>query len=66
MRKKLNAIQLLSIGLIPENELSKLANVLIDERTKGPVVYENMETSVEGIFCCGNVVQVHDLADNVA
>ncbi len=57
---------LLSIGLIPENELSKTAGVAIDERTKGPVVYENMETSVEGIFCCGNVVQVHDLADNVA
>lgn len=57
---------LLSIGLIPENELSKEANIVIDQRTKGPVVYENMETSVEGIFCCGNVVQVHDLADNVA
>ncbi len=57
---------LLSIGLIPENELSKAANITIDERTRGPVVYENMETSVEGIFCCGNVVQVHDLADNVA
>lgn len=57
---------LLSIGLIPENELSKEANITIDQRTKGPVVYENMETSVEGIFCCGNVVQVHDLADNVA
>ena len=57
---------LLSIGLIPENELSKEADITIDERTKGPVVYENMETSVEGIFCCGNVVQVHDLADNVA
>ncbi|HQB32154.1 MAG TPA: FAD-dependent oxidoreductase, partial [Erysipelotrichaceae bacterium] len=57
---------LLSIGLIPENELSKAAGIIIDERTKGPVVFENMETSVEGIFCCGNVVQVHDLADNVA
>ncbi len=57
---------LLSIGLIPENELSKAAGIVIDQRTKGPVVYENMETSIEGIFCCGNVVQVHDLADNVA
>jgi thioredoxin reductase len=57
---------LLSIGLIPENELSKTAGIVIDERTKGPVVFENMETSVEGVFCCGNVVQVHDLADNVA
>ncbi len=57
---------LLSIGLLPENELSKEASIEIDPRSKGPVVYENMETSVEGIFGCGNVVHVHDLADNVA
>ena len=57
---------LLSIGLIPENELSKAAGIELDKRTKGPVVYENMETSIEGIFACGNVVHVHDLADNVA
>ncbi len=57
---------LLSIGLIPENELSKSAGIILDPRTKGPLVWENMETSVEGIFACGNVVQVHDLADNVA
>ncbi len=57
---------LLSIGLLPENELSKEANIEIDPRSKGPVVYENMETSVKGIFGCGNVVHVHDLADNVA
>lgn len=57
---------LLSIGLIPENELSKVAGIELDKRTKGPIVYENMETSVEGIFACGNVVHVHDLADNVA
>ena len=57
---------LLSIGLIPENELSKVAGIALDKRTKGPIVYENMETSVEGIFACGNVVHVHDLADNVA
>lgn len=57
---------LLSIGLIPENELSKVAGIEIDKRTKGPVVYENMETSIKGIFACGNVVHVHDLADNVA
>lgn len=56
---------LLSIGLIPENELSKKAGVAIDPRTKGPIVYENMETSIEGVFTCGNVCQVHDLADNV-
>lgn len=56
---------LLSIGLIPENELSKQAGVQLDKRTKGPIVYENSETSVAGIFACGNVCQVHDLADNV-
>ena len=57
---------LLSVGLIPENELSRGAGIVIDERTKGAVVFENMETSIPGIFACGNVVQVHDLADNVA
>ena len=57
---------LLSVGLIPENELSKAADIKLDPRTKGPVVYENMETSEPGIFACGNVVHVHDLADNVA
>lgn len=56
---------LLSIGLIPENELSTKANVEIDLVTNGPVVNESMETSVEGIFACGNVVHVHDLVDNV-
>lgn len=56
---------LLSVGLIPENELSKDAGIEIDMRTKGPVVYENMETSVPGIFACGNVAQVHDLVDFV-
>lgn len=56
---------LLSVGLIPENELSKQAGVELDMRTKGPVVYENMETSVPGIFACGNVAQVHDLVDFV-
>ena len=57
---------LLSVGLIPENELSRAAGIVIDPRTRGPLVWENMETSIEGIFACGNVVQVHDLADNVA
>ncbi len=56
---------LLSVGLIPENELSKEAEIEIDPRTKGPVVHENMETSVPGIFACGNVVHVHDLVDFV-
>lgn len=56
---------LLSVGLIPENELSKNAGVILDGITGGPVVNESMETSIEGIFACGNVVHVHDLVDNV-
>jgi NADPH-dependent 2,4-dienoyl-CoA reductase/sulfur reductase-like enzyme len=54
---------LLSVGLIPENELSIQAGIVLDKVTNGPVVNEAMETSVEGIFACGNVVHVHDLAD---
>lgn len=56
---------LLSVGLIPENELSKQAGVEIDARTNGAVVYENMETSMAGVFACGNVAHVHDLVDFV-
>lgn len=56
---------LLSVGLIPENELTKSAEIEIDSRTNGSVVFENMETSVDGIFACGNVVHVHDLVDFV-
>ncbi len=56
---------LLSVGLIPENELSRQAGVEIDRRTNGPVVYENMETSIPGVFASGNVVHVHDLVDFV-
>ncbi|MCR4953095.1 MAG: FAD-dependent oxidoreductase [Treponema sp.] len=56
---------LLSVGLIPENEVSKTAGVQIDGRTKGPFVNQNMQTSVPGIFACGNVVHVHDLVDFV-
>jgi NADPH-dependent 2,4-dienoyl-CoA reductase/sulfur reductase-like enzyme len=54
---------LLSVGLIPENELSKSAGIELDKVTGGPIVNESMETSVEGIFACGNVVHVHDLVD---
>lgn len=54
---------LLSVGLIPENELSMQAGINLDSVTKGPIVNESMETSVEGIFACGNVVHVHDLVD---
>ncbi len=57
---------LLSCGLIPENELTSSAGIEIDPRTKGAVVYENMETSEEGIFACGNVCHVHDLVDFVS
>ncbi len=56
---------LLSVGLIPENELSIEAGVAIDPITLGPIVNESMETSIEGIFACGNVVHVHDLVDRV-
>lgn len=56
---------LLSVGLIPENELSGGAGVEMDRRHNGPMVYENMETSVPGIFAAGNVVHVHDLVDFV-
>ena len=57
---------LLSVGLIPENELPKQAGIEMDPRTKGAIVYENMETSIPGVFACGNVVQVHDLVDFVS
>lgn len=56
---------LLSVGLIPENELSRGANIQMDARTNGPVVFENMETSLPGVFACGNVLHVHDLVDFV-
>ena len=56
---------LLSVGLIPENELSKQVGLELDPATNGPVVDEGMATSVEGIFAGGNVVHVHDLVDNV-
>ena len=57
---------LLSVGLIPENELSKKAGVELSPATKGPVTSETMETSVPGIFTCGNVSTVFDLVDYVA
>jgi len=57
---------LLSVGLIPENELSKTAGVALDPRTNGAVVDENMQTEVEGVFACGNVLHVHDLVDFVS
>ena len=57
---------LLSVGLIPENELSKCAGVSLDRVTSGAVVDQNRQTSVEGIFACGNVLHVHDLVDYVS
>lgn len=56
---------LLSVGLIPENELSKSSDIKLDRVTGGPVVNEGMETSIDGVFACGNAVQVHDLVDYV-
>ena len=56
---------ILSVGLIPENELSESAGVKMDSKTNGPVVGENLETNIDGIFACGNVLHVHGLVDNV-
>ena len=56
---------LLSVGLIPENELTRKADIPLDTATKGAIVYENMETRQPGVFSCGNVVHVHDLVDFV-
>ena len=57
---------LLSCGLIPENELSRGLDLTMDNVTKGPVVNESLETSMEGVFACGNVLHVHDLVDYVS
>ncbi len=56
---------LLSVGLIPENEISRQTGVIMDDATGGPLVDSNMQTSIPGIFACGNALHVHDLADNV-
>lgn len=57
---------LLSVGLIPENELSAMLSININPATGGAVVYENFETSLDGVFACGNVLHVHDLVVNVS
>lgn len=57
---------LLSVGLIPENDISRKTGIEMDRRTNGPIVNEMMETSISGIFACGNVVHVHDLVDFVS
>ena len=57
---------LLSVGLLPENELSEMAGVALDRVTGGPVVNESLGTSVPGVFACGNVLHVHDLVDFVS
>ncbi len=57
---------LLSCGLIPENELSKSAGVVLSPVTSGPIVGDNLETNIDGIFACGNVLHVHDLVDYVS
>ncbi len=57
---------LLSVGLIPENELTQQLNIAIDPKTKGPIVDQTMQTSYQGVFACGNVVHVNDLVDHVS
>lgn len=57
---------LLSVGLIPENELTRDLGARMDEKTNGPVVDERLQTTVAGVFACGNVLHVHDLADHVS
>lgn len=57
---------LLSCGLIPENELSKSAGVALNPVTSGPIVNDSLETSIDGVFACGNVLHVHDLVDYVS
>ena len=57
---------LFSVGLIPENELTKEAKIPLSPRTRGAVVYQNRETEARGVFACGNVLQVHDLVDFVS
>ncbi|MHA1755002.1 MAG: NAD(P)/FAD-dependent oxidoreductase [Candidatus Odinarchaeia archaeon] len=57
---------LLSVGLIPENELTRQAGIEIDPKTSGPIVNEMLETSISGVFACGNVLHVNDLADYVS
>lgn len=56
---------LLSVGLIPENDLSLRTGVLLNDLTNGPVVNDKLETNIPGIFACGNALHVHDLVDNV-
>jgi hypothetical protein len=56
---------LLSVGLIPENELSRMVGVELDRFTGGPIVNDSMETHINGIFASGNVVHVHEVVDNV-
>lgn len=56
---------LLSVGLVPENELSSKADVELSQVTGGPIVNESLQTNIEGVFACGNVLHVHDLVDYV-
>ncbi|HOK49949.1 MAG TPA: FAD-dependent oxidoreductase [Pseudobacteroides sp.] len=65
-RKILCDTLILSVGLIPENELTLGAGIRLDDITQGAIVDENLQTGISGIFACGNVLQVHDLVDHVS
>ncbi len=66
-RKKMDCdTLLLSVGLIPENELSRQAGIHLDNLTGGPLVKENLETNISGIFAAGNVLHIHDIVDYVS
>ena len=56
---------MISVGLIPENELAEMAGVVLDKKTNAPVSEETNKTSIPGVFVCGNAFKIYDLVDSV-